>query len=306
MTRRREVQSRLRQLGEIGEIMRSMKNLALMETRKLARYAQARRRTVQVLERAALDFLRYHPQPPLPQDTPRMLVAIGSERGFCGEFNEQIRQKLIPPPAAAVASRIGDAAETGKPFPPGAELDSAAAPDHGAIIAVGSRLCGRLEDAGVAHRPVTGATIAEDLPDTLGAIVSALIEVQPQSGLQLDALYQSGGAEPMRETLLPPFADQPIPAPAGIPPLLYQTPEDFYRQWLEHYLLAALQAILQQSLLTENEQRVRHLEGALQRLDEKTRDLTRRSQSLRQEEITEEIEIILLSAEGLRGSPGKR
>lgn len=287
MTRRREVQTRLRQLGEIGEIMRSMKNLALMETRKLTRYAQARRQTVQVLELAALDFLRYHPQPPLPPDTPRVLVAIGAERGFCGEFNEQIRLAVSAEAAPGEAPRFGGSVR------------------GGVIIAVGSRLCGRLEDAGISHHPVAGASVAEDLPDTLGAIVATLMQVQSQAALRLDALYQAGTGAPVRETLLPPFADQPLPAAVGIAPRLYLGPDDFYRQWLEHYLLAALQAILQQSLLTESEQRVRHLEAALQRLEEKAGDLTRRSQSLRQEEITEEIEIILLSAEGLRDAPGK-
>lgn len=282
MTRRREVRSRLRQLGEIGEIMRSMKNLALMETRKLTRFGEGRSQTVQVLQRAGLDFMGYHPQPPLAPNTPRALVAIGSERGFCGEFNEQIRLAMTTPPRTEGDSPRRDTV----------------------IIAVGSRLCTRLEDAAVVHHPVTGATVAEDLPDTLATIAAALLQTRPQSGLRLDVLYHDGGDEPALQTLLPPFIDRPRPHPAGIPPLLYLAPDEFYRQWLEHYLLAVLQAVLQQSLLAENERRVRHLEGALQRLDEKTQVLARRSQSLRQEEITEEIEIILLSAEGLRGAHG--
>lgn len=284
MTRRREVRSRLRQLGEIGEIMRSMKNLALMETRKLTRFGEGRSQTVQVLQRAGLDFMGYHPQPPLAPNTPRAVVAIGSERGFCGEFNEQIRLALAPSLHAA------------------ADADT----NHqgAVVVAVGSRLCTRLEDAAVAHHPVTGATVAEDLPDTLATIAATLLQTRPQSGLRLEVLYHGGGDEPALQTLLPPFFDRPQPHPARIPPLLYLAPDEFYRQWLEHYLLAVLQAVLQQSLLSENERRVRHLEGALQRLDEKTQDLARRSQSLRQEEITEEIEIILLSAEGLRGAHG--
>jgi F-type H+-transporting ATPase subunit gamma len=41
---------------------------------------------------------------------------------------------------------------------------------------------------------------------------------------------------------------------------------------------------------------VAHLEGAVQHLDTRTEELTRRSMSLRQEEIIEEIEVILLNA----------
>jgi len=274
LTRRREIQLRLRQLREIGEIMRSMKNLALMETHKLGRFRQTGNQLLEVLETAALDFLASHPQPPVPAATPAILLAIGSERGFCGEFNDQIRKVL----------------ESGQP---------PAAVSH---IAVGSRLCGRFEECGIRHRPLAGATIAEDLPDVLAALGNALCEVQPQSGMRLAALYQDGSGEVRRKTLLPPFADHPQPRETGFPPLLYLAPDQFYREWLEHYLLAALQAVLQQSLLAENEVRVRHLEGALQRLEEKAADLGRRNQALRQEEITEEIEIILLSAEGLRPS----
>ena len=47
----------------------------------------------------------------------------------------------------------------------------------------------------------------------------------------------------------------------------------------------------------ENQQRVRHLEGAVERLDDQLGTLERRRHRLRQEEITEEIEVILLNAD---------
>ena len=53
------------------------------------------------------------------------------------------------------------------------------------------------------------------------------------------------------------------------------------------------------SLMAENRRRLQHMEGAMQRMEEKTGELQRRYNLLRQEEITEEIEIILLSADML-------
>ncbi len=50
--------------------------------------------------------------------------------------------------------------------------------------------------------------------------------------------------------------------------------------------------------MAENQRRIQHLEGAIQRLEEKNENLARKSRTLRQEEITEEIEVILLSVEG--------
>ncbi len=64
---------------------------------------------------------------------------------------------------------------------------------------------------------------------------------------------------------------------------------------MEQYLFAALHALLFGSLMAEHQQRARHLEGALQRVDGRVRELRQRRNLLRQEEITEEIELILLN-----------
>lgn len=281
MSRRREVQDKLHQLGEIGEIMRSMKNLALMETRKLGRYAEAQRRGIDFLESAAADFLHHFPQPrPSPPAAFEALLVIGTERGFCGEFNEQLLEAL-----AGIL-------ETPDPRSQ-AHL----------IVAVGGKLCDRLSDRDLAFTALDGAMVAEDLPHVASRIALSLADLQRQHpDLVVSALVQSGGGEDVqRKALLPPFLHLgPVSGPAH-PPLLYMPPAQFYSELVQHYLAALLNELLHVSLLQENELRVRHLEGALQRLEEKTDELHRRSQALRQEEITEEIEIILLSVEGLRG-----
>ncbi len=53
------------------------------------------------------------------------------------------------------------------------------------------------------------------------------------------------------------------------------------------------------SLTAENRQRQAHMDQALQRLEEKAERLRRACNAQRQEEITEEIEIILLSADAM-------
>jgi F-type H+-transporting ATPase subunit gamma len=58
-----------------------------------------------------------------------------------------------------------------------------------------------------------------------------------------------------------------------------------------------LNTILFDSLMTENTLCVQHLDAAVKHLDDRDIVLERRCNALRQEEITEEIEIILLSAE---------
>ena len=63
--------------------------------------------------------------------------------------------------------------------------------------------------------------------------------------------------------------------------------------------------------MAEHRQRVRHLEGALQRVSTRSQELRLRRNALRQEEITEEIELIMLNlpardAENAHGHDSRR
>ena len=51
--------------------------------------------------------------------------------------------------------------------------------------------------------------------------------------------------------------------------------------------------------MAENHRRVQHLEGAVEHMDDKIGQLKGQCNALRQEEIIEEIEVILLSTEAL-------
>jgi F-type H+-transporting ATPase subunit gamma len=82
-------------------------------------------------------------------------------------------------------------------------------------------------------------------------------------------------------------------------PLLNLTHEAFLAELLDHYLFAALHEMFYTSLTAENHQRMEHLQRALDRLEQQTAELGLKCNMLRQEEIAEEIEVILLSAEAL-------
>jgi len=59
-------------------------------------------------------------------------------------------------------------------------------------------------------------------------------------------------------------------------------------------------ALLYGSLLPENQRRMQHMDSAVRRLDRTSEELVLRRNVLRQEEITEEIEIIVLSVAALK------
>ncbi|PLX96564.1 MAG: ATPase, partial [Desulfuromonas sp.] len=80
------------------------------------------------------------------------------------------------------------------------------------------------------------------------------------------------------------------------PPLLNLSPGEFLLNLTEHYLFAALHEMLYTSLKGENDRRIAHLDHAVQSLDDKTEEVNRRCNALRQEEIIEEIEVILLNS----------
>lgn len=267
MARRRELDLHLRKLEEIGDIMRSMKNLALMETRKLARRLEAQAQCVRTIETAAADFLAHRAQElPVFPARRQAILAIGSERGFCGEFNEELSARLPK--------------------------------DASPILAVGAKLHARLET-----RPdialLEGASTVEDTPRTIERLAAAFRRSQIECGpLGLSALHWREEQGICLKSLLPPFADAASAKPAyPHPPILNLSAEAFFERLTEQYFSAALHEIFHASLMAENQRRIRHLEGAIQRLEEKTGELARRSRSLRQEEITEEIEVILLAVQ---------
>jgi F-type H+-transporting ATPase subunit gamma len=89
-------------------------------------------------------------------------------------------------------------------------------------------------------------------------------------------------------------------APArGYPPQLNVAPMALWCEFTTHHLYAALCDVLHGSLIVENRRRLEHLENAIRCLDKDSTRLKLEANALRQEEITEEIEVILRSAEAL-------
>lgn len=273
MSRRRDLEQHRDSLGEIGEILSSMKTLAYMETRKLSRFLSAEQLVVESIERVAADFLEFHPDTlPDPGETAPVYLLIGSERGFCGDFNRALVEWL--------------AAERGRTGAGDARL-----------VVVGHKLRALLETDASAAAFVEGASVAEDVPAVLPAVIDALTSLHGGlAALRLSGVrHGPGGIEV--NPLLPPFArERETPPGRANPPLLNLTASEFLLELIDHYLFAVLNHSLYVSLMEENHRRINHLERAVRHLDDESRDLTRRCRSLRQEEITEEIEVILLSA----------
>jgi F-type H+-transporting ATPase subunit gamma len=276
MTRRRDLEHHRNSLTEIGEILSSMKTLAYMETRKLSRFLAAQQGVVESISEVAADFLDHYPGLPVDtEDATPVFLVVGSERGFCGDFNR------------VVVRRLSDAI-------------AASHHDGPRVISVGHRLRSLLEDDETVAASLDGASVAEEIPAVLRSLTDTLNSLQVGgTALSLVGIHHDDEAVVLT-SLLPPVLKEPTDGPRRpFAPLLNIPPEEFLRDLLDHYLFAALTYILYTSLMSENQRRVSHLDGAVRHIEQESGDLTRKCRALRQEEIVEEIEVILLSAADL-------
>ena len=206
-----------------------------------------------------------------------MCLLLGSERGFCGDFNETLLRRL--------ESDV---------------LDSSLGTPQ--LIVIGNKLGNRLEGDPRVVASIDGANVVEETEQTLALIINTLTGLQANHGaLSLAVLYHDPDQEQIVTTeVLPPF-EQYRDTASGFanPPVLNLPPAAFLAELIDHYLFAALHEIMYVSLMAENIRRIQHLEGAVRHLDEKSADLLHKSNALRQEDIIEEIEVILLSAASL-------
>lgn len=281
MTRRRILEGHRSSLNEIRNIMNSMKTLAYMETRKLARCLDAQHAVVKNIENVAWDFISYHPEI-LPESikTRSIYITIGTERGFCGDFNHVLLKHL--------ELALQD--------------DSSKSP---LLIAVGRKLSTLLEGNASVTAFINGASVVEEVTSLLNQLVNELISLQGKLGvLTVYCLYHGSDNGIVMKKLLPPFQTL-LHLPKRFPhrPVLNQSPTEFLVSLIDYHLFAVLHEILYTSLMVENHRRVSHLEGAVKHLDEESIELSRKCNALRQEEIIEEIEVILLSASGLGDKP---
>ncbi len=254
MGERQDIERRLRTLSDVGDIMAALKNAAIVEATRLRKLVPAQQRVVRTVKGATEDFLSHDPQPlQMPPGAPEVVLLLGSERGFCGDYNDAV--------ISAYVRRI--------PRTQSAPL----------VVAVGRRLAMRL--GGPRNPPQRWRRRASRRkfisPLRAWSLPWRSLPV-PQGALLLPALSVFahevvGHTSEVRETC-------PFRALSGEerqfaePPRLYLDPFALFRELTDHYLFAILHELFYSALLAENERRLQHLEGALHRIDRKREELT--------------------------------
>lgn len=271
MTKRSQLKHYLHSLTDIGNIMIAMKNLSLIEVNKITKFLINQEHVVKSLEQVGSDFLSSYPLfAPSNIERSPVYILIGSERGFCGNFNNTIMDQWL--------------AET--------RTDTK-------LVVIGRRLFLKLEENFQITKEIEGPSVAEEIPKVIATLITFLEE----SSLSLTfadfhIIYNEMEGNQQMVKNFSPFASlfEEKKQPSSFEPLLNLSPKEFFSQFLENYLFAVFYHIFYGSLIAENYQRLTHLNGAISKLEKKTVKLTHQMNLVRQEEITEEIEVILTQA----------
>ncbi|MDH5535560.1 MAG: F0F1 ATP synthase subunit gamma [Betaproteobacteria bacterium] len=276
MSKRRDLERHLHSLDEIREIMNAMRNLALMETQKLTRRLAAQHRVVASIRNAADDLLSFHPHLPRTSEAAHdVYLLMGSERGFCGDFNDTLLRAAH------------------------ARTDSGTDP---VIITIGGKLGMRWPDDPRVVARLEGPSVLEEVEIVLLKMMEALDRWRaaqlPARAFRLTVFHHGADAPGVAVTQLDPFSQRPPqPSRFGYAPLINLEARLLFSRLAEHYLFAALHELFFGSLMAENHQRIQHVDYAVRKIEQDSQALLLKRNSLRQEEITEEIEVIMLSVD---------
>ena len=279
MSKRRDLETQLRSLTEIKEIMNAMKNLSLMEVHRLNRFLNTQRRVVASIEAAAADFLGFYPELLAAEGEIRnVYLLVGSERGFCGDFNEALLR--------ALDSHIDSAGDV-------------------RLVAIGNKLVAKLSVDTRIAASLDGASVVDEVDSVLVKLMDALTGLSApgavRAPLRLTVFHHDATEGTIKVSDLSPFQKpESKTSHFAHAPLIFLQPQTFFAGLADQYLFAALHELLYSSLMAENQLRMQHMDAAVRRLERRSTELLQKRNILRQEEITEEIEVIMLSVEALK------
>jgi F-type H+-transporting ATPase subunit gamma len=269
MSKLSDLQSRMRALQDIEEILNAMKNLSLVEITKISRFYVTQQELFRSVEYALADFQQFY-GPPSSAETPAgdsLCVLIGSEQGFCGGFNERIQNKL----------------ESETSTDPPAKL-----------ILVGRKLALKFLEDKRTISSLEGPNAAEEIPLVISQLAKVLARFPGTIWKIIHNRYSNEGTS-VEITCPFEFLGEKAHTAFNFPPLLNLTTSELRPQLFEQYLFALFYGIFYLSFMAENHERLRHMDGALNKLGQDEQRLRELSNSIRQETITEELEIIMLS-----------
>lgn len=272
-----ELRERAQLLDELRQIVQSMKNLAFAELQRVSRMRQAQTQARDAVDQALMKVpTPAHAVSDLQGGQAAWLV-IGAERGFCGAFNSQLTMALRD-------LRQQDSSVT--------------------LLVASRRLLTQLDTAAAASvSALPGCAASEEADVVLDEWLDALNKAIHAGGPVW--MMHVGHQGVVRQRLWPAEC-VPASAPTRVPAALASARPQMYlpaanlREALSRQALRlALQGALYASLEEENHWRLAQMQRAQDHLDELGRTLKRRYATLRQANITNELETLASSTMGV-------
>ena len=259
--KRREVEERLALFEDLGGILGAMRSFALAELHRLMRREEAQQAVTEALGNALDDLAPAVPTAPVASRDVWLL--LGSVRGFCGTFNEDVVQRWREEggtecPTVVVGERLGNLL-----------------PEGNSLVRVPGALGGLDASAAIDRILTAVATARSGLDDESGLVV---------------CLRDMEGSRSQRLLPLPRPADG---AAESVLPYTQEPPSLLAMQVVQQVLFHQLLALVLRAVRVENHMRLLQMENALEHLDRGQDELERQRNRLRQEEIVEEIEVMV-------------
>ncbi len=270
------LKARLASLGELRDLMRAIRALAAAHVQEAQAALPGIRRYVEVVENAIAEGASLLP----PGDTRRggaatrgggVLIAVTSEHGFVGGFDEQLLDRvasdLRPGQALGVIGRRGAAlaAERGL-----AVAWSVPMATHvGGVLGVTRRAADRIARVGSA-----------------GIVYGA---------------YRHGGRYEIAAQRILPLDPKLLAGAPRSAPLHQLDPVALLAELAGEYLFAEITRAVMESLASENGARLQVMEAADRNIADKLDTLRRRERAVRQDAITAELLDVITGAEAVMG-----
>lgn len=272
---------RIHTANDLHSVVRTMKALAAVNVRQLEHAVESLAGYKRTVELGLQAVLRQQGNTSIttrtaPQQSLGAIV-IGTDQGMCGPLNDQIVAAALEYFAASSIPR-----------------------DDRAVLAVGGRAAGRLEDAG---EPLeTSLANASSINGITPLVQDLLLHVdrwhtERRIG-RIVVFYcehvARAGYRPQREELLPMDRDwlarlRQAPWPTHALPIFTLDANLLLSSLVQQYLFVSLYRACAESLASENASRLLAMRGAERNIGDRIEELTRLYHQTRQMAITEEL-----------------
>jgi len=272
----RELENKGKSYKTILGVVKAMKALSAANVRKGGTVLEHTRRYRNFIEKAASIVCSLPGVSILPTGEKKLVVAFGSQYGLCGALNERVLKTV---------------AESVREF------------EHMAgIIYVGSRISDRAPALAIPVESIEAPGSVEGLDETISELLTMIYsKYQDKAFDEMFFVYPSFVSETLSviryHVLPPPFMPEKEPAE---PPILYITSSEAMEGLLEEYIYVQLYATALETVIAENESRMRSMDYASKNIRKKIDETASSYNYALQEEVTGEIIEIIGGYEALR------